>query len=358
MTNKKIKIVLISVFTLALASVSFIVGRWYTDNRRPNFTSDYFLYVYPDTRFSEISDSLCNGAGMLRPRSLMRAFAKAELSDSLNRNIKPGKYEITPESTSMEVARKLLFGWQSSDNKLVLSGTLRAKNRIAQKISRQMMVDSLEVVNALNDSSFLSKYGRTPEDVFGLFLKDSYQMYWTLSIEQIFDRFYSEYNHFWNEDRRAKAQAQGLTPRQVEIMASIVTGESLVKEEFPKIAGVYLNRFHKGMRLQADPTIAFCYDYTLDRILKKHLSVDSPYNTYKHVGLPPAPINVPEKAALEAVLNPAQHNYLYFCASADFNGTHIFASTYSQHLQNARKFQRALTAKRRAQAQKAASSAQ
>lgn len=175
-------------------------------------------------------------------------------------------------------------------------------------------------------------------------------MYWTASVKDIFDRFKKEYDAFWTSERKAKAAAQGLSPMEVSVMASIVSGETLKAFEYPIIAGVYLNRYKKGMKLQADPTIAFCYDYTLDRILKKHLTVDSPYNTYKHVGLPPAPINVPPKACLEAVLNPENHKYIYFCASPAFDGTHRFAVTYSEHLKNARAFQRELTARRKAKA--------
>ena len=126
-------------------------------------------------------------------------------------------------------------------------------------------------------------------------------------------------------------------------MASIVSGETLKAFEYPVIAGVYLNRYRKGMKLQADPTVCFCFDYKLDRVLRKHLTVDSPYNTYKYVGLPPAPINVPPKACLDAVLNPDKHGYIYFCASSAFDGTHKFAVGYSEHMKNAREFQRALT---------------
>jgi UPF0755 protein len=206
------------------------------------------------------------------------------------------------------------------------------------------------VAQALDSVEFLAGYGFTPENVFAMILPDTYQMYWTSSVKDIFDRLKKEYDAFWTEDRLAKAKAQGLSKMQVSIMASIVSGETLKDFEYPIIAGVYLNRYKKKMKLQADPTIAFCFDYTLDRILKKHLTVDSPYNTYKHVGLPPAPINVPPKACLDAVLNPAKHGYIYFCASEEFDGTHRFAVTYSDHLKNARKFQRALTARNRAKA--------
>ena len=210
------------------------------------------------------------------------------------------------------------------------------------------MVDSASVAQALDSAEFLSGYGFTPENVFAMILPDTYQMYWTASVEEIFDRLKKEYDAFWTPERDAKAKAQGLSRMQVSILGSIVSGETLKDFEYPKIAGVYLNRYKKGMRLQADPTIAFIHGYTLDRILKKHLAVDSPYNTYKYAGLPPAPINVPPKACLDAVLNPDKHGYIYFCANSSFDGTHKFAVTYNEHLKNAREFQRALTARNRA----------
>ena len=181
-----------------------------------------------------------------------------------------------------------------------------------------------------------------------MIVPDTYQMYWTASVSEIFDRMKKEYDAFWAPERLAKAADQKLSPMQVSIMASIVSGETLKEFEYPIIAGVYLNRYHKGMKLQADPTVAFCHGYTLNRILKVHLTIDSPYNTYKYVGLPPAPINVPPKACIDAVLNPQKHGYIFFCASPEFNGTHRFAVTYTEHLKNAREFQRELTARSKA----------
>ena len=343
----KAKIVLAVVILLALlgGAAGFVFGRYYIDNRMPNFSEKYVLYVYPDMTASEVMDSLQAGAGTIRPKSLQRAFDKMETSQKM----KPGRYVVDASSTSIYVARMLVFGWQTPQN-MTLSGTLRKKDRIAQRISSQMMVDSASVADALNDEVFLAGYGFTPENVFAMILPDTYEMYWTVSVKEIFDRFKKEYDAFWTEDRLAKAKAQGLSQMEVSVMASIVSGETLKVAEYPVIAGVYLNRYNKGMKLQADPTIAFCYDYTLDRILKKHLTVDSPYNTYKHVGLPPAPINVPPKACLEAVLNPQKHNYIYFCASPAFDGTHKFAVTYTEHLKNARAFQREFTARRKAKA--------
>ena len=321
----------------------FIVGRYWIDNRTPNFSEEYVLYVHPETTVDQVVDSLYVGAGTIRPKSLARAFKEMEVAQKM----KPGRYVVEPSVPSIYVARMLVFGWQTPQN-MTLSGTIRSKGRLAQKIGVQMMVDSADVANALEDKDFLAEYGFTPENVFALVLPDTYEMYWTASVEEIFDRFKKEYDEFWTEERVAKAKAQGLSKMDVSILASIVSGETLKDFEYPKIAGVYLNRYKKGMKLQADPTVCFCYDYTLDRVLKKHLQIDSPYNTYKYAGLPPAPINVPPKPCLEAVLNPDQHGYIYFCASPAFDGTHRFAVGYGEHLKNAREFQRELTKRRKA----------
>ena len=334
-----------AVLAVAGAVCCFVAGRYYVDNKKSNFTEDYVLYVYGNTTDVQVMDSLKANAGVVRPGSLKRCFDKMDVAG----NIKPGRYVISTESPSIYVARMLVFGWQTPQ-KLTLSGTMRSKGSIAKKISSQMMVDSVSVAAALNDPVFLAGYGFTPENVFALFLPDTYEMFWTASVTEIFSRMKKEYDAFWNSDRLAKARAQRLTPMQVSVLASIVSGETLKSFEYPVIAGVYLNRYRKGMKLQADPTVAFCYDYKLDRILKKHLTVDSPYNTYKYAGLPPAPINVPPKACLDAVLEPQNHNYIYFCASPAFDGTHRFAVSYSDHLKNARAFQRELTARRRAKA--------
>lgn len=336
---------MVAAVVLLAGAAGFAAGRYVGDNRKANFTKKYVLYVRPDMTAEQVKDSLAAGAGVLRPRSIDRTFRKMEVEAKM----KPGRYVIEPSASSIYVARMLVYGWQTPQN-LTLSGTIRSKGSIAKKISTQMMVDSAAMDKALNDTAFLAGYGFTPENVFALFLPDTYQMYWTASVEDIFGRFRKEYDAFWNSDRLAKAEALNLTPMQVSIMASIVNGETLQAAEYPVIAGVYLNRYRKGMKLQADPTVAFCFDYTLDRILKKHLTVDSPYNTYKYKGLPPAPINVPPKACIDGVLNPDRHGYLYFCASPDFNGTHRFAVSYNEHLRNAREFQRALTARNKAKA--------
>jgi UPF0755 protein len=346
MTKKvKITVAVLAVLAAMAAVAGVVAGRYYIDNKKPNFTEKYVLYVYPDMTAAQVQDSLMARAGVVRPKSVGRCFEKMEVASRM----KPGRYVIENTATSIYVARMLVFGWQTPQN-MTLSGTIRTKGRLAQKIASQMMVDSLAVDTALNDPDFLAGYGFTPETVFAMILPDTYQMFWTASVKDIFDRLKKEYDAFWNEGRLAKAKAQKLTPMQVSVMASIVSGETLKSFEYPVIAGVYLNRYRKGMKLQADPTVCFCFDYKLDRVLKKHLTIDSPYNTYKYVGLPPAPINVPPKACLEAVLDPAEHKYIYFCASPAFDGTHRFAVGYGDHLKNARAFQRELTARRKARA--------
>lgn len=325
----------------AAAAVVLVLGlisswNWLSDNKVPNFRKSVTLFVRPDSSLDEIYATLINEAGVKRPYSLNRAFRDKKVAEYFQ----PGRYEIRPGYTSVYVARMLNNCWQSPA-KLTLSGTMRAKSQIASKISSQLMIDSAAVMKALNDKAMLSAYGFTPKNVFSLFIPDTYEMYWTSTMKDVLDKQKEAYDRFWNEKRLAQAKAQGLTPLEVSILASIVKGETNHEPEMPKIAGVYLNRLHTGMKLQADPTVAYCFNYELTRVLNRHLEYDSPYNTYKYAGLPPGPIAVPTKACLEAVLNP-EGDYLYFCANSTFDGTHLFAKSYSDHLRNAHAFQSAL----------------
>ncbi len=323
----------------ALAVVVFLAavgGRWFADNRKPNFSGEADLYVRPQATVDEVIAQIPDSI-VINRRSLARVIRR-ELRDG---DLKPGHYVVEKSKPSVYVPRMLRNGWQTPVN-LVLSGTMRLKGPIARKVANQMMIDSASVAEALSDSALLSGYGFTPSDVFSLIMPDTYQVYWTASVKDILDKQKAAYDAFWTAGNVAKAEALGLNPKQVSVVASIVKSESNYAPEYPSIAGVYLNRLRQGMRLQADPTVAFCYGYTLNRILFKHLEYDSPYNTYLYEGLPPGPICVPDKPSLEAVLNPDLHGYLYFCASAAMDGTHKFASTYTEHLRNAREFQRAL----------------
>lgn len=336
--KKKPIILTVVAAVLAVGAVGAAVfGRWLVDNKQPNFKREAVIYVYPGMSAGQVLENIADSAGVQRIGSLKRAFADKQVETYMQ----PGRYVVKPSSTSVYVARMLNNQWQTPTS-LVLSGTMRDKGAIARKIANQMMVDSAEVHAALNDDVLLSKYGFDSSNVFSLIIPDTYEMYWTASVEDILQKQKDAYDAFWTEDNLRKARAQGLTKEEVSIVASIVKGETNYEPEMPSVAGVYLNRLRIGMKLQADPTVAYCFGYKLNRILLKHLEVDSPYNTYLYAGLPPGPIAVPTKACLEAVLNPDRHGYLYFCANSDFSGTHKFAVTYSEHLRNAREFQTAL----------------
>lgn len=335
--NRKKTIVLSSVAIFVTAVIvlgSVLFYREYYDKKVPNFSGVHEIYVYPDTPVSEVYEMIARDCGVKKLKSLKRVFKELD-------SVKTGHYTIDGTNPSIYVVRMLSAGWQSPVN-LVLSGTMRSKEKIAGKVSAQMLVDSVSVLQALNDEELLSGLGFDKKDVFALFIPDTYQVYWTDPVEKILSKQKEAYDAFWNESNKEKAKTVGLSPIEVSVLASIVKGETNYEPEMPCIAGVYLNRLRKGMKLQADPTIAYCFDYKLNRILNKHLRVDSPFNTYKHTGLPPAPICVPTKAALNAVLNPDTHGYIFFCASEKFDGTHRFAVTYAEHKKNARAFQSAL----------------
>ena len=177
-----------------------------------------------------------------------------------------------------------------------------------------------------------------------MFIPNTYEVYTNISSEQLVERMYEEYDKFWTEERRQKAQAIGLTPFEVSTLASIVQAESVREDEAPIIASLYMNRLEKGMPLQADPTLVFAVgDFSLKRVLNEHKEIDSPFNTYKYPGLPPGPINMPMIKSLEAVLNHVDTDYYYMCAKEDFSGRHNFTNDYQEHMRNAARYQRALT---------------
>ena len=309
----------------------------YYDRKVPNFSGTYEFYVRPDMEPSDVLDTLIRSGVVLNKKSLRRTLSPL-------RSMQVGHYTVGARSSSKYVSRMLANGWQSPVN-LTLSGTIRTPQVLARKIGKQMLVDSAAVAGFALSEDSLARYGITPPLLFTIVIPDTYQILWTASVSDIFDRFKKEADAFWTDERIARARDLGLTPVGVSTLASIVDGETQYKPEQPTVAGVYLNRLRLGMLLQTDPTVAFCYDYSLNRILTRHLEIDSPYNTYRYAGLPPGPISCPPKGCLEAVLYAQNHNYLFFCADPSFNGSHRFAATYSEHLNNARAFQRALDAR-------------
>lgn len=338
MAGKKSVLWIVAIAVLAACVYGGIVAyRYYFDRKVPNFTGEIELFVYPDMDAQEVCDSILASGNVKKPESVMRVFEDV-------RAIKPGHYRLDSTCTSIYATRMLAGGWQTPV-RLTLSGAIRTPAALARKIGAQMMADSASVAAFATSADSI---GVEPRMLFTRIIPDTYEMLWTAPVADIFGRLFKERDAWWTPERVAAAKAQGLTPEQASTLASIVDGETRYVPEQPTIAGVYLNRLRTGMKLQADPTIAYCFDYEPRRILYSHLQVDSPYNTYKNFGLPPGPISCPPKSCLEAAINPASHNYIFFCADPSFNGSHRFAATYSEHLANARAFQKALTERQRA----------
>ena len=257
--------------------------------------------------------------------------------------VKPGLYQIEPKMNNLQLVRMLRSGQQTPVR--VTFNTVRTQEELAEKISANLEVSKEQVLELLQDSVYIRKFGFEEETVMSLFIPNTYEFWWDTSAEELFERMHKEYQSFWTEARSQKAQDLGLSKEEVSTLASIVQAESQKSDERPRIAGVYLNRLRIGMPLQADPTLVFAAgDFTIKRLTAKQMAIDSPYNTYKYAGLPPGPINLPDINSLDAVLNYEKHSYLYFCAKEDFSGYHSFAVGYDEHLSNARRYQRALNA--------------
>lgn len=256
-------------------------------------------------------------------------------------DVKPGLYTIKPRMTNLQLIKLLRSGAQTPV-KLTFNN-VRTKEDLAEKITRNLEITPDHFMDLLSDSVNIRKFGFEEETIMAMFIPNTYEVWWNVSAESLFDRMYKEYDRFWTAERKEKANRMGLSQNEVATLASIVQAETQKADERPKVAGVYLNRLRINMALQADPTLVFAVgDFGIKRVLNVHKEIDSPYNTYKYTGLPPGPINLPEISALDAVLNAAEHNYLYFCAKDDFSGYHAFASNFDEHLSNARKYQNAL----------------
>ncbi|MGV3704514.1 MAG: endolytic transglycosylase MltG [Arcticibacter sp.] len=255
--------------------------------------------------------------------------------------VKPGKYRLEDGMSNRALINMLKAGNQEEVS-MRFRG-LRLKQNFAAYVSKQIEPDSTTLINLLDSAQFVSKYGFNKENVYAMFIPNTYNMYWNISAESFFKRMYDEYQKFWNKERLDKAKALNMTPIQVSILAAIVDAEALHDKEMPTIAGLYLNRYKRGIKLQADPTVIYANeDFTIRRVLNRHLTKDSPYNTYVYAGLPPGPIMMPSINAIDAVLNYEKHNYIYMCAKEDFSGYHNFAVTVAEHQANARRFQQAL----------------
>jgi UPF0755 protein len=339
-SNKKIKIFIL-VFSLVTAMFSYYVWQIF---KTPNFNvkgDSYAILIPKGADFKQVLDSL-DKHDIVRDKLSFRFLAKVL---GVAEKVKPGRYVVGPESGNWELLRKMRNGRQ--DALRITINNFRLKEDIAGKLGKQLPYDSTYIMNMLDSSSITEQYGYSPETIACLFIPDTYEVFWTSSFDDFMKKMEKANKRFWNQKRVNQASALGMTPIQAGILASIVYGESKESAEQARIAGVYWNRFRTGMPLQADPTIVFAWkDFTIKRVTGKYTAINSPYNTYRNVGLPPGPISIPPVDVIDKVLNLEKHGYLYFCAKEDFSGFHNFAKTYSEHMQNAAKYQAALDARK------------
>ncbi len=296
-----------------------------------------YLYIPTGSNF----DDVCK---ILVDNNLVKNISTFEwLAERKNypKHVKAGRYKLKSGMNNNDLIEMLRLGKQDPVRYTI--NNIRTISQLASYTSRNLEIDSANFVSLLTNNAFLEKYNLNQYTSLSIFLPNTYFIFWNTDAESLIDRMYTEFKKFWTTERIEKANKIGLNPIEVIILASIVEEETNFSQEYPIIAGVYINRLKRKMPLQADPTVKYAVgDFQIKRILKKHLQINSPYNTYKYSGLPPGPIVTPSLQAIEGVLNYTNHSYLYFCAKDDFSGRHVFAKTLSEHNVNALKFQKAL----------------
>lgn len=297
---------------------------------------DTYLYIDSDDNV----DSVYQKLSPITTKHSLWAFKQLARYKSYGDHIKTGRYEIGSHG-ALQTFRYVRNGIQAPVN--VTINSVRTTERLAKDISKKLMMSRDELYKALNDSATCAEYGYTPKTIIAMFIPNTYDFYWNISVKTLLERMKRENEKFWTFERLEKAKNADLSPIEVVTLASIVDEETANVDEMPMIAGMYINRLRIDMPLQADPTVKFANgDFEARRIYNSMLRVDNPYNTYKYKGLPPGPIRLPSLQAVDAVLNFVHHDYLYMCAKEDFSGTHNFAKTYSEHQQNAAKYAKAL----------------
>jgi len=328
---------------IAIALVIILIAGYFALNLykiyfAPNVTENQkYLYIKTGSDFNSLMDEL-KKKDMLKSIS---AFEAAADKMNLAANIEPGRYRLKKGMTNRTLINMIKAGNQDPV-KLKFQG-IRKKENFAAYLSNNLEPDSLSFIRVLDSAALISKYGFNQDNIYTIFIPNTYEMYWNVSPADFLERMHKEYEKFWNADRKQKAASLNLNPAQVYTLASIVDAEALYDKEMPIIAGLYLNRLNKGILLQADPTVIFANnDFTVKRVTNKLLQVQSLYNTYKYAGLPPGPIMMPSINAIDAVLNRDQNSYIYMCAKEDFSGYHNFATTKEQHEINAKKYREAL----------------
>lgn len=331
MKKKRIIAAIILMVIIALTAITYSLFFTHPANGKA------YVYIDRDDNF----DSVCVKLKTEGQLSGFLGFKTLNAVLGYEKHIRPGAYLVDKDINMLTLFRRMRNGRQTPVELTIPS--VRTVGRLAKTLSRQLMADSTTLMHLLNDSSFCHSVGYDTATIAALFIPNTYEVYWTIEPKDFVEKMRKEHDRFWNPERLQKAQNLGLTPTQVSTLASIVEEETANNQEKPMVAGLYLNRLRIGMPLQADPTVKFgLQDFSLRRILKKHIQTDTPYNTYLHEGLPPGPIRIPSIVGIDAVLNHVQHDYIYMCAKEDFSGTHNFATTFQEHQANARRYQKAL----------------
>lgn len=339
MTKQKKYILLISLAIVAGAIIAMVVGgsRALVCNATSYDGEEHAYYIYPDTPLDSVLAQVEND---YRIHSALNLRMMARYMGL--KNPQAGFYRFPARFSSRSLVNHLVHGWQTPVQ-LRFTNQIRNREQLAARLDKVLLLDSAQMMARLDSIAYLEPFGMQPQTAVCLFIPNTYEVYWTISVDDLFQRMYAEYRRFWNEERLTKAHELGLTPTQVATLASIVESETHRTAEHPMIASLYLNRLRKGMALQACPTAIFAGgDFTVHRVTGSLLNLDSPYNTYKYPGLPPGPIRLSNGAAMDAVLNAPKTDYLYMCANPDWSGTHVFSATYAQHQRVAEAYRREL----------------
>jgi UPF0755 protein len=337
MNKRNIVVVLMLVSTILLSSFSFYGYQMlFAANFRVEEESK-ILQIDKNESFKSLQNKLYDDHYL----NDLVSFSFLSKLMNYDKAIKPGRYLIKSNMNNLEVIRLLRTGIQAPVK--ITFNNIRLKKDLAERLTTNLAMSENEFNTALNE--FIENNDEFDDyTIMSMFIPNTYEVYYNVTGEELINRMYKEFTKFWNEERLTKAEEIGLSPTQVVTLASIVNAESVKKEEGEIIAGLYMNRLKRDIALQADPTLVFASgDFSLKRVLNVHKEIESPYNTYKYIGLPPGPINMPPIRAIDAVLNYKHHNYLFMCAKEDFSGYHNFAETIREHINNANKYQRQLS---------------
>lgn len=334
-----LKKITVLILLLGVVAGGLFVYNFYNVFFNPNtaFNNEKaFLFIPSDASFDDVVQQL---SPLLKNIEDFKITANKK-----GYSIKGGKYAIVKGMNNNEIINTLRSG--NMPVKISFNNQDRLE-LLAGRIAAQLEKDSIAFLSAFKDPIFLKDNDFNLDNALSMYIPNSYEVYWNLSPEGFRDRMLKEYKRFWNDSRLKKAASLGYTPKQITALAAIVDKESVKREERPRIAGVYLNRLRRNIPLQADPTIIHAlkkeennWDRVIKRVLNKDLEIDSPYNTYKNIGIPPGPISMPDISAVDAVLNAENHNYLFFVADIERFGYHMFAETHAQHVANANKYRR------------------